>query len=78
LHELVGEAFSELGENANELQVVSAELLILLKLYAGDSQSMVDIHRLLEANAGIIRERIAELALRAGLDHDWRKFNQRS
>ncbi|WP_169314399.1 lactonase family protein [Turneriella parva] len=35
VHKLVGEALAELTENADQLQVVSAELLILLKLYAG-------------------------------------------
>ena len=78
VHKLVGEALSELGADASELQVVSAELLILLKLYAGDSQSSADIRRLLEANAEINRESIAELALRAGLDHAWQEFNRES
>lgn len=71
LHKLVGEALAELKEKPGELQVVSAELLILLKLYAGDTQSQSDIRRLIEANPTLDKTRIAELARNAGLDHDW-------
>ncbi len=74
IHKLVGKALAELGDDASELQVVSAELLILLKLYAGDPQSLADIQRLLEANAEINRERIKEMALLAGLDHAWKNI----
>lgn len=77
VHKMVGEALAELGDDANELQVASAELLILLKLYAGDPQSLVDIHRLLEANAAINTERIGEMAILAGLDHTWNNFRQK-
>lgn len=76
IHKLVGKALAELGDDASELQVISAELLILLKLYAGDYQSLADIRRLLEANAQIDRERIAEMALLAGLDEAWQNFSR--
>jgi hypothetical protein len=75
VHKLVGEALAELKEQPGELQVVSAELLIMLKLYAGDAQSQSDISRLIEANPTLDRTRIAELARTAGLDHAWQALN---
>jgi hypothetical protein len=74
VHKLVGEALAELTENTGELQVVSAELLVLLKLYAGDAQSQSDIRRLIETNQQLDTTRIAALALTAGLDHVWNDF----
>lgn len=71
LHKLVGEALAELRDDPGQLQVVSAELLILLKIYAGDAQSLADVRRLMEANPQLNRLRIAELARTAGLDHAW-------
>lgn len=67
IHTLVGEALAELPVESGRTQVVSAELLVVLKLYAGDSQSLNDIQRLIQANPDIDRKRVTELAERAGL-----------
>ena len=74
VHQLVGQALAELSSDSEELQVVSIELLIMLKLYAGDQQSLSDIHKLLEANPTLDKTRITELARTAGLDHAWQAF----
>lgn len=76
LHKLVGEALGEMTDSPNKLQVVSAELLILLKLYAGDSQSQSDIQRLIEANPTLDKTHIADLARAAGLDHAWNELTK--
>jgi hypothetical protein len=42
-----------------------------LKLFAGNRQSLRDIHELLRVNPNCDRSKITELARRAGLDKDW-------
>lgn len=71
VHRLVDQALSELQMLPSELQVVSAELLIVLKLYAGDLQSLGDIRKLLEANTSIDLTKVAELSHEAGLEKEW-------
>ena len=71
IHKLVGTALSELEIKPGELKVVSPELLIVLKLYAGDAQSLSDIHKLLEANPSIDIAKVTELAQEAGLEKEW-------
>jgi len=53
------------------LQVISSELLIVLKLYAGDSTSRTDIKKLLEANPNIDTSYVGQLALEVGLKKEW-------
>lgn len=71
IHRLVGQALAELEIKPGELKVVSAELLIVLKLYAGDLQSLSDIRKLLEANTRIDLAKVAELSREAGLEKEW-------
>jgi hypothetical protein len=74
VHRLVGEALSELQIVPSELQVVSAELLIVLKLYAGDAQSLCDIHKLLEANPAIDTGKVTMLVGEAGFIEEWERL----
>lgn len=71
VHRLVGQALSELQMIPSELQVISAELLIVLKLYAGDLQSLSDIRKLLEANPDINLSQVTALSREAGLEKEW-------
>lgn len=71
IHKLVGDILSEIEPGASGLAVVPLELLVLLKLFAGDSQSQRDIHELLRANPNCDREKITALAHKVGLDKDW-------
>ena len=71
IHKLVGDILAEVQPGESGLAIVPLELLVLLKLFAGDSQSYRDIHELLRANPECDRERIAALAKTAGLDKDW-------
>jgi hypothetical protein len=71
IHRLVGEILSEIQPGESGLAVVPLELLVLLKLFAGDRQSLRDIHELLRVNPNCDRNKITELARRAGLDKDW-------
>lgn len=47
---------------------------IMLKLYAGDAQSLSDVHKLLEANPDLSKAKLEEIAHASGLDHAWHKF----
>jgi hypothetical protein len=77
IHKLVGDILAEVKPGESGLAIVPLELLVLLKLFAGDSQSQRDIHELLRANPKCDREKIADLAKTAGLDKDWVTFISR-
>lgn len=74
IHRLVGEALAEIKGVNSKLCVISPELLVALKLFAGDSQSLSDISKLIEVNSDIDHAKIAELANIAGLEKEWQRI----
>lgn len=70
-HEVLPRLGNLIRELGFAVEVIFAELLIVLKLYAGDLQSISDIRKLLEANTSIDLEKVADLSSEAGLEKEW-------